>query len=314
MRPPWLKVRLPGLGQYYSVRRELGALGVSTVCEAARCPNAAECWGGGTATFMILGEVCTRGCRFCAVASGRPAGPPAADEPARVAEAAARLGLRHVVVTSVDRDDLSDGGARHFALTVGALAECLPGALCELLTPDFGGDERALATVAGAGAAVLGHNLECVRALTPRVRDRRASYELSLAVLARYRALAPHAIVKSSLLLGLGESDAEVEESLRELRAVGVDWVTLGQYLRPTRRHAPVRRFVEPGTFAALGARARELGFALVSSGPLVRSSYRAAEHGARELLERRSLAGRSGAAAAGSAAELPRPSNPSGP
>jgi lipoic acid synthetase len=288
MRPPWLKVRLPGLGQYYEVRRELRRLGVHTVCEEARCPNAAECWGSGTATFLILGDRCTRGCRFCAVESGHPAGPPETDEPERVAEAAGQLGLRYVVVTSVDRDDLVDGGAAHFARVVRAILARIPAGAVEVLTPDFGGDEGALATVAASGAQVLGHNLETVRSLTPSLRDRRCSYDRSLAVLARYRALAPRALCKSSLLLGLGESEAEVAQALADLRAAGVDWVTLGQYLRPTRKHAPVRCFVEPARFDALAALARELGFPLVTAGPLVRSSYRAAEEGAERLLERR--------------------------
>jgi lipoyl synthase len=287
-KPPWLKVRLPGLGRYYEVRKELGRLGVHTVCEEARCPNAAECWGGGTATFMILGDVCTRGCRFCAVTTGHPSGPPAGDEPERVAEAAQRLQLRYVVLTSVDRDDLPDGGAAHFAATVAALGRRLPGAARELLTPDFGGREESLAVVAASGAEVLGHNLETVRSLSRTVRDRRCSHDLSLRVLERYRALGPQPLTKSSLLLGLGESEAEVLECLGELRGVGVDWVTLGQYLRPTRKHSPVRSFVPPETFDELGAAARELGFPLVTSGPLVRSSYRAAEEGALELLARR--------------------------
>jgi lipoic acid synthetase len=290
-RPEWLRVRLPGGGQYYDVRRRLGQLGVNTVCVEARCPNTAECWGCGTATFMILGDVCTRGCRFCAVTTGRPAGPPDADEPRRVAEAAASLGLRYVVLTSVDRDDLPDGGAAHFAATVRAILERNgPGVAVEVLTPDFGGDRRALELVAGCGAQVLGHNLETTRSLTRAVRDRRCSIDQSLAVLSRYAALAGGRVTKSSLLLGLGESDGEVLQTLGELRAVGVDWVTLGQYLRPTRRHAPVRRWVTPAQFQRLARKAEELGFSLVTAGPLVRSSYRAGEARVMELLERRGV------------------------
>jgi lipoic acid synthetase len=287
-RPPWLKVKLPGAGRYYDVRRRLAHLDVHTVCEEARCPNAAECWGGGTATFMILGEVCTRSCRFCAVRSGRPEGPPAADEPRRVAEAAAALELRYAVLTSVDRDDLPDGGAAHFAATVEALLARIPGLIVEVLTPDFGGAEPALARIAQSGARVLGHNLETVRELTPRVRDRRCSFDRSLEVLRRYRARAPRLLTKSSLLLGLGESRGQVLETLDELREAGVDWVTLGQYLRPSRRHHPVERYLEPVEFDELADAARERGFPLVTSGPLVRSSYRAAEHHAAELLEER--------------------------
>jgi len=287
-RPPWLKVRLPGLGQYYDVRKQLGRLGVHTVCEEARCPNAAECWGGGTAALMILGAICTRGCRFCAVTTGRPLGPPAPDEPERVAEAAAGLGLRYAVITSVDRDDLPDGGAEHFAKTVHALKARLPGVLVELLIPDFGAREAPLATVAASDAEVIGHNLETVRELTPSVRDRRSSYDLSLRVLEQLRTLDPRLVTKSSLLLGLGETDQAVRETLRDLRSAGVDWVTLGQYLRPTRKHSPVRRFVEPELFASLAEEARALGFPLVTAGPLVRSSYRAAEEGAEALVRQR--------------------------
>jgi len=287
-KPPWLKVRLPGAGSYYDVRRRLGALRVHTVCEEARCPNAAECWGGGTATFMILGDVCTRGCRFCAVKTGRPGGPPDPEEPAHVAAAAAELGLRYVVLTSVDRDDLPDGGADHFARTVRAILDRQPDIIVEVLTPDFGGAEAALATVVDSGTKVLGHNVETVRDLTPGVRDRRCSYERSLEVLRAYRRLRPALLTKSSLLLGLGETRAQVEETLSDLREAGVDWVTLGQYLRPTRRHAEVARYVEPAEFDELAGLARELGFPLVTSGPLVRSSYRAGEHRVEEILARR--------------------------
>jgi lipoic acid synthetase len=286
-RPSWLKVKLPGAGRYYEVRRRLAGLRVHTVCEEARCPNAAECWGSGTATFMILGDRCTRACRFCAVASGQP-GPLEPDEPRRVAEAAAALGLSYVVLTSVDRDDLPDGGAGHFARTVEAILAQIPRAIVEVLTPDFLGDPEALATVAGSGAQVLGHNLETVRALTSQVRDRRCIFDRSLEVLARYRELAPRLLTKSALLLGLGETTAQVGETLRELRAVGVDWVAMGQYLQPTRRHLPVHRYVEPAEFAELAQLARELGFAEVTAGPLVRSSYRAAEHEVQRLLATR--------------------------
>jgi lipoic acid synthetase len=287
MRPPWLKVPLPGDGKYYDVRKHLRARGVHTVCEEARCPNAAECWGGGTATFMILGDTCTRGCRFCAVTTGRPSGPPEEDEPERLAEAAAALQLRYVVITSVDRDDLPDGGAAHFARTVAAVRRRLGEAVVELLVPDFGGDSERLAVVASSGAQVIGHNLETVRELTASVRDRRCSHELSLRVLESLHARR-ELVVKSSLLLGLGETDDQVRACLRELREAGVDWVTLGQYLRPTRKHLAVQRYVSPETFAQLAAEARAMGFPLVTAGPLVRSSYRAAEQGVAELVARR--------------------------
>jgi lipoyl synthase len=286
-RPPWLKVRLPGHGQYYEVRRRLADLAVSTVCEEARCPNAAECWGSGTATFLLLGDVCTRRCRFCAVRTGRPA-PPAKDEPARVAEAVRELGLAYVVLTSVDRDDLDDLGAGHFVEAVQAVLAACPGVAVELLVPDFGADPALLGSVAASGALVVGHNLETVRALVPRVRDRRCGYDRSLAALAALRAASPELIVKSSLLLGLGEGRDEIRGALDDLRRAGVDWVTLGQYLRPTRRHLDVARYLPPEEFEELAAEARRLGFALVTSGPLVRSSYRAAEEGAIELAKAR--------------------------
>mgnify|MGYP006304256341 CR=1 FL=1 len=290
LHPAWLKVPLPGGGRYYDVRRRLERLGVHTVCKEARCPNAAECWGCGTATFMILGDTCTRGCRFCAVTTGRPGGPPDPGEPARVAEAAAQLELRYAVLTSVDRDDLPDGGAGHFARTVEALAARTPGIVVEVLTPDFGGRLDLLRRVVDSGAQVLGHNVETVRALTPRVRDPRCSYEQSLRVLHSFRRLAPDPgrLVKSSLLLGLGETDAQVRQTLRDLRDAAVDWVTLGQYLRPTRKHLPVDRYVPPGAFDAWADEARALGFSLVTAGPLVRSSYRAAEERALALVARR--------------------------
>lgn len=288
MRPPWLKVKLPGNGQYYDVRQRLKQIGVHTVCEEARCPNAAECWGGGTATFMILGDVCTRGCRFCAVTSGHPASPPAADEPEKIAEAALTLGLRYVVITSVDRDDLCDGGANHFCLTVSAVRRRIPGVIVEILTPDFRGDTDTLALVAHSGAQVIGHNVETTRELTPSIRDRRCNYDLSLQVLKNLHALNPQLITKSSILLGLGETSDSVLQCLRDLRENGVDWVTLGQYLQPTRKHVPVQQYVEPDQFQWFEQQAREMGFPLVTSGPLVRSSYRAAEEYAEVLIKQR--------------------------
>ncbi len=274
------------MGHYYSVRKRLNALGVHTVCEEARCPNAAECWGGGTATFLILGEVCTRGCRFCAVTTGHP-GELSQDEPHRIAEATAALALRYVVVTSVDRDDLVDGGVEHFVLTTRAIRQRVPGVIVELLTPDFGADPAAAAAVVNSGAQVIGHNLETTRAMTPAVRDPRCGYDQSLTLLRRYRELSDSLLLKSSLLLGLGEEDEMVLETLGDLRAAGVDWVTLGQYLRPSRKHLRVSRYVRPEAFDELARRAREMGFPLVTAGPLVRSSYRAAEEHAAHLVAR---------------------------
>lgn len=287
-KPDWLKVKLPGGGRYYDVRKRLGKHGLHTVCEEARCPNAAECWGGGTATFIILGDRCTRGCRFCAVKRDAAPAAPDATEPARVAAASAEMGLRYVVLTAVTRDDLPLGGAQQMAATVSAVDQAIPSGLVEVLTPDYQGDLRALQAVARSPAAVLGHNLETTRGLTPLVRHRGCKYDLSLEVLARYRELAGPRLTKSSLLLGLGETEAEVARALADMRQVGVDWVAMGQYLQPTRKHAPVRRYLPPETFDALADLARQMGFALVSSGPLVRSSYLAGESEAKQILQSR--------------------------
>ena len=290
-RPSWLKVRLPGSGQYRLVKNSLRRLGVDTVCEQARCPNAGECWGCGTATFIILGQVCTRACRFCAVTHGRTPAPPDPDEPRRVAAAAAELELKYVVLTSVDRDDLPDGGAEHFSHTVKAILSRCPEVVAEVLTPDFSGaNPGALAEVAASGAQVLSHNLETTRELTPTVRDRRCDYDRSLEVLRRYRSLAPRLVTKSSLLLGLGETTQQLHQTLDDLRAAEVDWVTMGQYLQPTRRHAKVQRYLPPEEFEQLREHALDLGFALVTAGPLVRSSYKAGEEKVGKLLRRRFL------------------------
>ncbi|MCS6788301.1 MAG: lipoyl synthase, partial [Aigarchaeota archaeon] len=232
-RPPWLKVVLPHGPVYERVREVVRRHGLHTVCQSAICPNVGECWGSGTATFMILGDVCTRGCRFCAVTHGNPRGSVDLTEPERVAAAVSELGLSYVVITSVCRDDLPDGGASVFAETVRAVKRRNPGSLVEVLIPDFEGERRAIEEVVRAGPDVVGHNVETVRRLTPVVRDRRASYERSLAVLRTVKEVDPRMITKSSMMLGLGETDEEVVETLRDLRAVGVDVVTLGQYLRP---------------------------------------------------------------------------------
>jgi len=264
----------PALGRIRTVFRENR---LSTVCEEARCPNLPACWGQGTATFMILGEICTRACRFCAVKHGKPS-PPDPEEPERLASAAKALGLRYVVLTSVDRDDLPDGGASHFASCIRALKKAAPNLRVEALIPDFSGQREALEEVVEAGPDVVGHNLETVRRLTPWVRDRRAGYELSLFVLRTLKELSPKIFTKSSLLLGLGETEEEVEEALRDLREAGVDIVVLGQYLRPTSRELPVARYVPPEEFEAWRKRALSLGFRAVLSGPLVRTSFRASE------------------------------------
>ena len=274
--PQWLRVKLPSGPVAGSMARRLRAGGLHTVCEEARCPNQGECWGAGTATIMILGGTCTRACRFCAVDTGNPRGGLDTDEPRRVAEAVADAGLRYVVITSVDRDDLADGGAGHYAATIWAIREALPEAMVEALIPDYRGD--ALDRVLAARPTVLGHNIEVVRRLTVEVRDHRCTYDSSLDTLRQSRERTPDIPTKSSLMLGLGESDDEIEAALADLRAVGVSLVTLGQYLQPTKRHHPVARYVPPDEFATWEDRCRELGFEFAAAGPLVRSSYRAAE------------------------------------
>jgi lipoic acid synthetase len=276
-KPGWLRVGVPGGERYGRVRDTLSGLKLHTVCAEAHCPNVAECWGGGTATVMLMGDTCTRGCRFCQVKTA--ARPPALDpdEPRHIAEAVRKLSLDYVVVTSVDRDDLPDGGAAHFAEAIRRLKE-VPGLLVEVLTPDFQGDAEAVRTVGRASPDVFANNLETVRRLTPAVRDGRAGYDQTLGVLERMKREFPGVVTKSSIMVGLGEGAAEVEQSMRDLRAVGVEVLTLGQYLRPSAWHLPVVEFVTPEAFAAYESEGRRLGFRYVASGPLVRSSYRAGE------------------------------------
>lgn len=253
-------------------------LRLTTVCEEARCPNLSECWSGGTATFMLLGELCTRGCSFCSVKTARIGAPVDPEEPEKVLEAVQKMGLSYIVLTSVDRDDLPDQGAGHFAQTVRHLKQQKPELIVETLIPDFRADEACLATIAASGADVLAHNIETVRRLTPSVRDPRATYDQSLRVLDRLRALRPSAMTKSSVMLGHGESEAELRATFHDLRAVGVQLLTLGQYLRPSEKHRPVAEFIPPARFEELGALALEYGFLHVASGPFVRSSYKAGE------------------------------------
>ena len=277
-KPEWLKIRPPSGVRYDSMKRRARRLRLATVCEEARCPNVAECWGGGTATFMLMGDICTRGCRFCAVNTKKR--PPALDpeEPTHVAEAVDEMQLSYVVLTSVNRDELVDGGATHLALCLEEIHARCPDVLLEMLIPDFEGNLRAVETVARAPLAVLAHNVETVERLTPRVRDPRASYAQSLAVLEHVKLYAPHLLTKSSLMLGLGETEPELVQAFRDLRDVGVDVVTLGQYLQPTSKHLSVVEYVHPRTFDRYAQIARDLGFAYVAAGPLVRSSYRAGE------------------------------------
>jgi len=274
--PRWLIPELPKRPELDRLGRKLRGMGLHTVCQSARCPNVGECFGRGNATFMILGETCTRDCRFCAVAHGRPS-PVDPGEPRRVAEAAVMLGLAYVVITSVTRDDLADGGAGHFAATIAAVRELLPGAGVEVLVPDFGGNRAAVEVVMTAGPDVLNHNVETVPRLYPEVRTE-ADYGRSLAVLGWAREMAPESVTKSGFMVGLGEEEGEVVALLGDLRAAGVELVTIGQYLQPTRAHLPVVKYVRPEIFDSYAERAREMGFASVLSGPLVRSSYHAGE------------------------------------
>jgi lipoic acid synthetase len=273
-RPPWLRIRYRETPELTRVQGLVRELRLHTVCQSAACPNLAECWSRGTATFMLGGDRCTRRCGFCDVTTGRPA---ALDpgEPARVADAIAALGLRFAVVTAVARDDLADGGAGHFAATIRALRERAPACRIEVLIPDFKGDEAALARVLDAGPDVLNHNLETVARLQRRVRPQ-ARYQRSLRVLARAAALRPEIPTKTGLMLGLGERDEEIGEALRDVRATGCALLTLGQYLRPSAAHLPVERWVPPEEFEHWREAALALGFREVAAGPLVRSSYRA--------------------------------------
>lgn len=275
-RPEWLKVRVRWGENARDVAQLMRAGALHTVCEEARCPNIGECWEHRTATFMILGRVCTRACRFCAVTSGRPQGVDES-EPDRVAEAVVHLGLRHVVVTSVARDDLPDGGASVFARTIRAIRERAPQTGVEVLIPDFAGNEEALATVVEARPDILNHNVETVRRLQKPVRLK-ATYERSLWVLRRAKEMDPSLTTKSGLMLGVGETWEEILQTLRDLRGAGVSIVTIGQYLRPTLRHLPVQRYYTPAEFAALRDEGLAMGFGHVESGPLVRSSYHAHE------------------------------------
>jgi len=300
-KPDWLRTAVPSGAEFEATNERLRAYGINTVCSSARCPNLAECWGRGTTTVMILGDTCTRHCRFCAVKTGNPDGALDQTEPKRVAHAVAELGLFYVVLTSVDRDDLSDLGAGMFARTVGEVRRQKsegrmqsaqsgssgqssivnrqsPVPLVEVLTPDFGGREELVRQVVEAGPDVFGHNIETVERLSPKVRDPRASYRRSLDVLATVKRLSPKMTTKSGLMVGLGETGDEVRQALGDLRSVGCDIVTVGQYLQPARRCLPVERYVTPDEFIALEKEALAMGFKGALCGPLVRSSFHAEE------------------------------------
>jgi lipoyl synthase len=275
-KPSWLRVALPSGDDYERVRAKVNALALNTVCKEAACPNIAECWGAGTATIMILGDTCTRGCRFCNVKTGNPKGIVDWMEPIRVADAVRDLGWKYLVLTAVDRDDLADGGALIFANTVRAIHERVPGSKVEILSGDYRGDVSALDIVMDARPDVFAHNLETVRRLTPTVRDKRAAYDQSLRILAHAKSRAPERFTKTSLMIGLGETEEELERAMDDAREIGVDIFTLGQYLQPTKKHLPVVEFVTPEKFVRLGALAKSKGFHQVVSSPLSRSSYHA--------------------------------------
>jgi lipoyl synthase len=275
-KPPWLRVRIGGGTGYDAVRRTVREHRLSTVCEESHCPNIGECWSNGTATIMLMGSVCTRACRFCSVDTGNPRGWLDAGEPANAARSVQLMNLRYVVLTSVDRDDLADGGAAHYASCVHAIKALNPETAVEALTPDFRGSDAAVATVVNSGLEVFAQNIETVRRLTHHVRDPRAGYEQTLHVLAHAKRLRSEVLTKTSLLTGIGETDDEILETMDDLRAHDVDVLTLGQYLRPTLNHLPVERWVHPDTFAQYREWGLARGFIEVASGPLVRSSYRA--------------------------------------
>ncbi|UCH25230.1 MAG: lipoyl synthase [Trueperaceae bacterium] len=275
-KPEWLKVRLPSGGRYQAVRETMRENRLSTVCEEAMCPNIAECWNAGTATIMLLGSVCTRACRFCAVDTGNPGGYLDPAEPELAARSVSLMGLKYVVLTSVDRDDLPDGGAEQYARCVRAIKAANPDTAIEALTPDFQGVTDHVQIVLDSGIEVFAQNVETVRRLTHPVRDRRASYDQTLRVLAYAKQARPDVLTKTSLMVGLGETDEELLETMDDLREIGVDILTFGQYLRPTPHHLPVRRFVTPDEFKSYRRWGLDRGFLEVVSGPLVRSSYRA--------------------------------------
>ena len=276
-KPVWLRVRAPAGENYTKVKQSLRSLNLHTVCEEARCPNISECWGIGTATIMIMGDICSRGCRFCAINSGKPALLDAG-EPERVAKAIKEWGLRYVVITSVCRDDLEDGGAEHIAKTIKAIKLLCPTIIAESLIPDFRGDDGSIKKIVKSKPEVISHNIETVPRLTPKVRDARASYEQSLLVLKKIKKINSLIYTKSSIMLGLGESEEEVIQTLKNLRSIGVSILTIGQYLQPTPKHLPLIEFIAPEKFNWFREIAERMGFVYVASGPLVRSSYRAGE------------------------------------
>jgi len=302
--PPWLKKEIPMGPNYSRLKKELRDLKLATVCEEARCPNIGECWGGGednvaTATIMVMGDTCTRGCRFCSVKTSRAPPPLDPEEPRNTGSAIAQWGLDYIVLTSVDRDDLIDGGSAHLALTVKEIKKQNPEILVEVLTPDFGGDLDCVDTVINSGLDVYAHNIETVERLTPFVRDRRANYRQTLSVLDRVKTRTASSssssssssstiLSKTSIMLGLGETDEEVLQTMKDLREIDVDVVTFGQYMQPTKRHLKVKEYVTPEKFTLWESKANEMGFLYCASGPLVRSSYKAGEFYLKNILKKR--------------------------
>lgn len=277
-KPEWLKVKLPQGDDYKEIRDNMRAKGLSTVCEEAKCPNISECWSARTATIMILGDTCTRACKFCHVKTGNPKGFINAEEIENSSKMVGMMSLRYVVITSVDRDDVADHGASHFAAVIKRVHQDHPETKVEVLIPDFGGDEQRMRVLAEANPFVIAQNVETVKRLTHPVRDPRAGYEKTLNCLRFYKENYPHIQTKTSLMMGLGETWAEVQEALEDIRAAGVDIVTFGQYLQPSKRHLNVEKFYTPEEFAELKRMALKLGFKFVASGPLVRSSYKAGD------------------------------------
>lgn len=289
-RPDWLKVRAPSSPKYFQIKDMLKELKLATVCQEALCPNIDECWGGGTATFMLMGDTCTRACRFCGVKTGNPKGELDKDEPYKVGWAISQMKLDYVVLTSVDRDDLPDQGAEHFAKTIETIKDNRPEMIVEVLTPDFTNETDLIKRAVEACPDVYAHNVETVEELTPHVRDRRATYRQSLDVLEKVKKIKPAQYTKTSIMLGLGETDSQVLQTLKDLRSVGCDVVTFGQYLAPTGRHArylPVTEYITPEKFDEWAKISKEMGFLYVASGPLVRSSYKAAEYFMKGVIEK---------------------------
>ena len=279
--PPWFKSakNIPMGSEFFKIKDSLRGLGLHTVCEEAKCPNIGDCWSSqSTATIMLLGDTCTRGCRFCSVKTSRAPPPPDPEEPVKTGRAIAQWGLDYVVLTSVDRDDLPDQGCNHFAETVRVIKSLKPGMIVEVLVPDFRGDKSAIETIIKSGPDVYAHNIETVRELTPFVRDRRAKYEQTLGVLKTVKEVAPQMVTKTSIMLGLGETDDQMKQTMSDLRDAGVDCLTLGQYMQPTKRHLKVVEYVTPEKFDFWKEYGESLGFVYVASGPLVRSSFKAGE------------------------------------